>query len=93
MGDGSQESVDALNSVVPDEIFCEHSKKPTVYPHYSPKEHTYQDHICDMIRDLRQAGFVVREDNDYQYTMHVDVAKHFPPYMLTTVKELLNNNQ
>ena len=93
MGDGTQESIDKLNGVVTDEIFCKHNKKPTVYIHYSPNEHTYQDHICDMIRDLRQAGYSVNEDNRYHYTKHSDVANHFPRYLLARVKECINNNQ
>ena len=92
MGDGTQESIDKLNDVVTGEIFCKHNKKPTVYIHYSPKEHLYQNHIRDMIRDLKQAGVVVVEDNHYQYTVHSDVAKHFPKFLLKTIKELLNDN-
>ncbi len=91
MGDTSQASIDKLNALVKNEIEKDHEKKPTVYLHYSPKEHTYEDHIRDMIRDLRENGYAVSEDNDYTYGTHSDVAKFFPKYLLRTVKSILGS--
>ena len=31
-----------------------YSKSQTVYLHYSDQEHTYEEHIADLISDLRQ---------------------------------------
>jgi hypothetical protein len=86
MGDSSQSSIDKLNSYIVDEMRKDHSKKSTIYIHYSPKEHTYKDHIKDMIADLHENGYQVIEDNAYDYEQHSDVAKHFPAYLVSTVK-------
>ena len=88
MGDHSQKSIDKLNGYIKEEIEKPHKKKPVVYIHYSPKEHTYKEHICDLIRDLRKAEYEVIEDNDYTYENHADVAKHYPKYLVTTIKRI-----
>lgn len=88
MGDTSQLSVSKLNDVVKSEIDNEHGKKPAIYLHYSPREHTYEDHIQGMMRDLRENGFVIFEDNDYSYTHHSEVKDYFPSYLLKTVKAI-----
>lgn len=85
MGDDSQESVDQLNNYIPAEMQKNHTKKPTVYIHYSPKEHTYKDHIKDMLSDLRENGYQVIEDNGYDYEQHKDVAKYYPAYLAKTI--------
>ena len=93
MGDVSQVSVDKLNNLLRNEIFSLHGKKPTVYLHYSPNEHTYPDHIADMVRDLSQAGYCVNEDNNYNYTVHSDVGKFFPKYLQVTVNEIIDRRR
>ena len=60
---------------------CQH--KPKVYIHYSPKEHTFSEHIVDMIGDLERYGFTVVKDADYDYTDHGEVGKYFPGYLLS----------
>lgn len=89
MGDDSQASIDKLNGYITEEMQKDHTKKPTVYIHYSPKEHTYKDHIKDMIADLKASGYQVVEDNEYHYEKHSDVAQHFPGYLVKTVKDLI----
>jgi len=89
MGDHSQESIARLDEYIVQEIKRPHKKKPEVYIHYSPEEHTYKDHIVDMIADLRREGYKVMEDNDYKYEHHSDVAKYYPNYLVKTVKQIV----
>ena len=86
----SQESIDKLDNYILLEIQKNHAKKPTVFIHYSPKEHTYKDHIKDMISDLKKNGYKVIEDNGYNYEQHSEVAKHFPAYLVKTIKRELS---
>lgn len=86
MGDDSQGSIDQLNNYIPLEIQKDHAKKPIVYIHYSPKEHTYRDHIKDMLSDLKENGYKVIEDSGYDYKQHSEVAKHFPAFLIKTIK-------
>ena len=85
-GDASKASVDKLNCVMPECVRNNPRRKPRVYIHYSPKEHTYHEHIVDMLTDLNRCGYEVREDSDYEYTEHKDVAKHYPYYLLSVLE-------
>lgn len=89
-GNANEESVAKLNAVVP-EIIKENSAsiKPKIYCHYSPCEHTYPEHIKDMIIYLRENNYIVYEDNNYSYTNHSDVAKFFPKYLYDIVSNIL----
>ena len=89
MGDASEESVEKLDRLIKDEIAAEHRKKPEIFLHYSPKEHTYKDHIFDMITDLRSNGFAVNEDADYTSEEHGEVKNYFPSYLVKTIKQLI----
>lgn len=60
-----------------------------VYLHYSPYEHTYEEQIKDMVRDLKQLGYVVEEDNLYTYKEHSDVGSYFVPYLKAICKRHL----
>ena len=89
MGDNSQESINTLDRYIIEEMKKDHKKKPTVYVHYSPKEHTYKDHIKDMVCDLNENGYRVIEDNDYDYEQHKDVAAYFPGYLIRVIKNIV----
>lgn len=83
MGNTSSESVQKLNRVMRDCVQSSFQHKPKVYIHYSPYEHTYPEHIVDMIGDLERCGYTVYKDADYDYTDHGEVAKYFPRYLLS----------
>lgn len=85
IGNHYSESINKLNCYILDEIFNHNSKKPKIFIHYSPKEHTYQDHIKDLIKDLNEAGYEIKEDNDYYYEKHSDVKDFFPNYLISTL--------
>ena len=87
MGDTSSESINQLNHVMRDCVKSAPRKKPQVYIHYSPKEHTYPQHIVYMISDLERERYTVIEDVEYDYTEHRDVAKYFPKYLLSVLLE------
>ena len=89
MGNTSSESVETLDKVIRDVVMSPGDHKPSVHIHYSPKEHTYPEHIKDMIADLKSCGYSVAEDAEYDYTDHVDVSKCFPEYLLNELRKLL----
>jgi len=92
-GSSGQEAVAALNEILPcavkDHAGDSHLK---VFVHCSKNEHTYKDHVEDMVRDLNQNGYSVLLDAEYCYTDHKDVAKYFPPYLLKVLKKELRIN-
>lgn len=87
-GNVMDEDVAWLDNLVPRAIrAC--GKKPAVHIHYSDREHTYPEHIADMLRDLQTCGYEVREDVA-DYEKHTDVYKHYIPYLTRTLPILLN---
>lgn len=62
---------------------------PAVHIHYSDREHTYAEHISDMLRDLKSHSFSVHEDVA-DYEKHTDVYMHYIPYLEQTLPRLLN---
>lgn len=86
MGSTNDSDVQKLNNYIKDAIY-QSPNRPLVNIHYSPCEHTYNEHIKPMIEELKNNGFNVCEDNNYTYLQHSDVAKFFPSYLLKTIKE------
>lgn len=82
------EDIAWLDNIVPAAVkAC--GKKPAVHIHYSDREHTYPEHIADMLRDLKDCGCEVHEDVA-DYEKHTDVYKHYIPYLTHTLPILLN---
>ncbi len=90
-GDCSDKSVQYLNSIMPDVINNANAEKSVIYLHYSKNEHTYNEHIFDMIKDIEQRGIVINHDIE-QYENHHDVAKYFPSFLHKTVLNLINED-
>lgn len=88
VGKVNEESIEKLNMVLPRCIREKKNKKPKVYIHYSPFEHTYKQHIAQMLNELRINNFDIEEDNNYTYTEHCEVGKFFPQYLI----KILNKN-
>lgn len=61
-----------------------------IYIHYSNKEHTYIDHLVDLIQILTDEGYVLIEDvGDYE--SHEEVALEFPKFLKKTLLILLGD--
>ena len=57
----------------------------TIYLHYSIKEHTYQEHIADLIENLKKMEYKMVLD-ELKYNKHDEVAIYFPIFL----KKILN---
>lgn len=86
-GSSGQEAVDALNEMLPNAIRKISKSSLKVFVHCSKHEHTYKEHVKDLVRDLNQNGYNVSMDAEYCYTEHQDIAKYFPSYLLKVLKE------
>lgn len=60
-----------------------------VYIHYSDQEHTYEEHVKDLIKDMKDAGYQVEEDVA-DYKDHSDISYYYPDFLRNKVKELLS---
>lgn len=57
--------------------------------HYSTEEHTYEEHIRDLVKDLKKYGYDLIEDIE-DYSEHGDVRKFFPTFLMTTLRRSLS---
>lgn len=76
-----------LNGILPKVIAESQSDKP-VYLCYSTEEHTYGEHICFLLADLKAAGreVHVREES---FSNHNHISLYFPDFLYSVVGELL----
>ena len=89
-GDESDEAKEKLNNRLRRKI-AESSLIPkNLYIHYSKNEHTYKEHIEDMLADLKNAGVNVHEDVGV-YTNHMDLVYYFPSYLKSVVSHIVNS--
>ena len=81
MGKGAgieQERV--LNSVLPDCLSSFSGDNTLIHLFYSKKEHTYEEHIAPLIKDLNTFN-IPHTDTVVDFTEHAEVGKHFGPYI------------
>lgn len=84
-----EKDIAGLNHVV-EQAAKECREKPVVYLHYSPREHTYCEHICFLLKELEKQGFVVQKDRK-EYTEHGDVALYFGQYLCQVMNNITRN--
>ena len=51
-----------------------------IFLHFSDKEHTYEEHIQYMLKDLETCGYHVEKDVA-DYANHSDISFHFPDFL------------
>lgn len=86
-GTPTAEDIAFLDAIVPQAVrACK--TPPRVYIHYSDQEHTYQEHIADMLRDFQECDFPITEDVA-DYAKHTDVSLYYQPYLLKILPTLL----
>lgn len=77
-----------LDNRLREKIFSdEFSKTQTVYIHYSDQEHTYKDHIADLVSDLNKVGISINR-NIGKYTVHGELKYYFPSYLSESINQI-----
>lgn len=89
-GSDDEKDVGFLNNLLKDSIELA-IFKPRVYLHYSIHEHTYHEHIHDLIMDLRKHHFPLDLD-EHGYEHHHEVANYFPKTMLNVIQRILSED-
>ena len=88
IGDITEDSKNLLNTRLQKRILSSHIKPIEVYFHYSNVEHTYEDHVKDMLRDLKTARVIVIEDV-HNYPKHSGLKDHYPLFLQNTIKMII----
>lgn len=84
-----RERIEYLNQYLPQKV----QKNPYVssqriYLHYSDSEHTYEEHIRYLCRDLSGKGYRYSEDVAH-YKEHGEISLYFPEFLLHSVEDIL----
>ncbi len=87
----TQSDIDKLDQILPRLVSdCANMHHTQFALHYSTKEHTYEEHICALVRDLKNYGYDLTEDIE-DYCEHGDVRKFFPRFLTTTLRRSLSS--
>ncbi|CVI73533.1 hypothetical protein NDGK_03071 [Clostridiales bacterium CHKCI001] len=65
-------------------------KKPIIYIHYSNKEHTYEEHVRELLTKIKQNGYKVIEDVG-EYENHSEISLYFPDFIMSCIREVLTS--
>ena len=89
IGESTLEKEHKLNVYLREKIQG-NDKKATqkIYLHYSNKEHTYEEHIKDMLTDLKVCGYDVTEDIA-DYANHSDISYYFPDFLRKQIEMII----
>lgn len=85
--DASDAEQKILDSMMPDVLQANAGSRTQIHLMYSKEEHTYQEHIADLIKDLDKNG-IVHTDKIESFKEHGEVGKFFIPW----IKKELNIN-
>ena len=89
IGEDTPENLERLNHRLERKLAADpYAAGQTCYLHYSNREHTYEKHIRDLLRDLKATGMTVIEDVA-DYPEHSDVGKYYPHFLSQTVCDII----
>lgn len=88
IGEITEEGKNKLNNRLKEKIRTSPIRPEKVYIHYSKVEHTYNDHIKDMLTDLKSVGISLYEDV-HDYPNHGGLKDYFPPFLKKTISKLI----
>ena len=65
-----------------------YGNKQKIFLHFSNKEHTYEEHIKDLLKSIKDCGYTVESDIA-DYTDHSEISYYFPDYLVKTISKIL----
>ncbi len=92
IGNITEEGKKELNDRLKNRIRTSVIQPKVVYFHYSNVEHTYEEHVKDMLYDLKERGIEVVEDV-HSYAEHSGLKDYYPPFLVKTIENLIDLNK
>jgi len=90
IGTVSEEKIAKLDGRLKERIReKKYGNKQKIYLHFSNKEHTYEEHIRDLVQELTDCGYDIDCDIA-DYTNHSDISYYYPDFLVKTVSELIS---
>ena len=87
IGNISNEKIENLNLALYEKIQSKVSNN--IYIHFSTQDHTYEEHIKYLLRDLDDNNIKYNRDVA-SYSKHSDVSIYFPRFLVETVTKIVN---
>ena len=88
LGTVTPETKNNLNNRLSQRILSSAIRPQRVFFHYSKGEHTFEEHVKDMLSDLHKVGIQVIEDV-HHYSQHGQLVEYYPPYLVKVLSQLL----
>lgn len=87
-GDCSKTAMNQLDTHLKEKVFAkEHVSSQKIYIHYSDCEHTYEEHIRDLLQNLEECKYdVVKDRADYKE--HSDISYYYPQFLIDSINEI-----
>lgn len=92
IGSITEEKIEHLDNYLKSIIFQSPIKPNVVYLQYSNIEHTYEEHIKDMIIDLKEQKIKLIEEIK-SYPEHGDVVFYFPTFLKNTLNTIIESKK
>ena len=86
----SEDVIAELDKIVPKQLEVHAGSQTIVHLLYSKEEHTYKEHIADLINDLKNNNIPYTEKVE-QFPNHDDVGDFFSPFVRTEITNELKN--
>lgn len=74
-----------LDDIMPNLIKVKSGSKTRLHLMYSKEEHTYNEHIADLIYDLEKNG-IIHTDTITHFKEHSEVGLYFSPWIKNELK-------
>ncbi len=89
LGQATDENITKLDERLKARIIeKKYGNNQNIYLHFSNKEHTYEEHIKDLVQVLNDNGYDVKCDIA-SYTNHSDISYYFPDFLVKTISEII----
>ena len=76
----SMNDIDNLNSKLRSKLSENRDNNNRIHVHISDREHTYREHVKDMLTDLSEFGYLF-DTEILHYMDHGEIVKYFPSYL------------
>lgn len=91
LGTRTKEKMERLNYYLCERIQnSPYKENQKIYLHYSNKEHTYEEHVKDLISELGKQGYYMEQDVA-DYADHSEISYYFPDFLLRNISKIMQN--
>lgn len=72
--------IDNLNKKLRNKLFKNKDNNNKIHIHISDQEHTYEEHVKDMLADIKECGYLF-DTEILHYKDHAEIVNYFPSYL------------